>query len=568
MPSTPQVKFNFINNNVEESSPLQGISIVLARTTKGEPKNPSALITSISQFQRTYGSEIVPDGSVSNIERALIGGSKLRIIRVMGSGATQGAVGDPKKDSSIYLFKVKIGNREAYFKLVTRGYGDPIGTGSTFTVKTTKAGNTLYYEVIDENGSTIESGPVFTYFSADANNLTSIDYLALSTWINTNPYFKASTYIKDIKDITEGTENVDPEPISIEKFLQWLAETDGTKEEITVTPTASLTGSIGSAGSDPELAEWKAAAEYIRDYTDAYNILASHASSHLGADAIQLYKVIKDMCDELNEFRFFIEVPKFDTDGVTPLTDDKIVAWKQTCAGTIGHSKWVSYYAGGLIYNNIYGIPQGSDVGGTVLGLADASATNYGYDKSFAGLNRGIATDAQGPVSQNYGSPGRISSLEKLAQACINIFVIRDTPSFGKRTVLWHNFTDQVKQDSFRFIGNTGLVLNIKKTLRPILESFIEEPNIWGTWHDIYLRVRPYIDAWVDAEAMTDPVWNGDQDANSWDDLKVNTEAECRQGHYHVVFSFKDIVALQDITLDVVIEKASKSISIDVVDNS
>ena len=471
MPSTPQVKFNFINNNVEESSPLQGISIVLARTTKGEPNNPSALITSISQFQRTYGSEIVPDGSVSNIERALIGGSKLRIIRVMGSGATQGAVGN--------LFKVTIGNREASLKLVTRGYGDPIGTGSTFTVKTTKAGNTLYYEVIDENGSTIESGPVFTYLSADANNLTSIDYLALSTWINTNPYFKASidTEVDDLK--------------SIEKFLQWLAETDGTKEEITVTPTASLSGSIGSAGSEPELAEWKAAAEYIRDYTDAYNILASHASSHLGADAIQLYKVIKDMCEELKEFRFFIEVPKFYTDGVTPLTDDQIIDWKQTCASTIGHSKWVSYYAGGLIYNNIYGIPQGSDVGGTVLGLADASATNYGYDKSFAGLNRGIATDAQGPVSPNYGSPGRISSLEKLAQACINIFVIRDTPSFGKRTVLWHNFTDQVKQDSFRFIGNTGLVLNIKKTLRPILESFIEEPNIWGTWHDIYLRVRP-----------------------------------------------------------------------------
>lgn len=548
MPSTPQVKFNFLNNNVEESSPLQGISIVLARTTKGEPNNPSALITSISQFQRTYGSEIVPDGSVSNIERALIGGSKLRIIRVMGSGATQGAVGN--------LFKVTIGNREASLKLVTRGYGDPIGTGSTFTVKTTKAGNTLYYEVIDENGSTIESGPVFTYLSADANNLTSIDYLALSTWINTNPYFKASidTEVDDLK--------------SIEKFLQWLAETDGTKEEITVTPTASLSGSIGSAGSDPGLAEWKAAAEYIRDYTDAYNILASHASSHLGADAIQLYKVIKDMCEELKEFRFFIEVPKFDTDGVTPLTDDKIIAWKQTCANTIGHSKWVSYYAGGLIYNNIYGIPQGSDVGGTVLGLADASATNYGYDKSFAGLNRGIATDAQGPVSPNYGSPGRISSLEKLAQACINIFVIRDTPSFGKRTVLWHNFTDQVKQDSFRFIGNTGLVLNIKKTLRPILESFIEEPNIWGTWHDIYLRVRPYIDAWVDAEAMTDPVWEGDQDANSWADLKVNTEAAARQGHYKARFHFKDIVAMQDITLDVIIDQASKSVNITVEDNS
>lgn len=557
MPSTPQVKFNFINNNVEESSPLNGISIVLARTTKGAPNNPSVLVTSISQFRREYGSEIVPDGSVSNIERALIGGSKLRIIRVMGKGATQGTVGN--------LFTVNIGDKTASLKLVTRGYGDPIGTGKSFTVFSTKKGNTVYCTVYDKNGSVLESNPVFTYLSKDDHgNQTSVDYLALSSWIRTNTYFEASidTEVDELK--------------SIEKFLQWLAETDGTNTEITVTlpvdekgkPNA-LNGNIGSAGDIPTFNEWKASTEYIRDYVDAYNILASHASAHLGSPGDQqLFKVIKEMCDELNEFRFFIEIPKFQTGGETPMSVSEMIAWKEGCANTIGHSKWVSYYAGGLIYNNNYGIPQGSDVGGTVLGLADSSATAYGYDKSFSGLNRGIAGDAQGPVSPNYGSPGRVNQLEELAQSCINIFVIRDTPSFGKRTVLWHNFTDQVKQDSFRFLGNTGLVLNIKKTLRPILESFIEEPNIWGTWHNMYLRVRPYIDAWVDAEAMTDPVWNGDQDANSWADLKVNTEAEARQGHYHVVFSFKDIVALQDITLDVVIEKASKSVSIDVIDNS
>lgn len=549
MPSTPRVNFNFINNNVEESSPLQGISVVLARTTKGPALDPSRLITSIPQFKRVYGSEIVPDGSESNIERALIGHSKLRIIRVMGAGSEQGAVGN--------LFKVKIGNKEASLKLVTRGFGDPIGTGQTFTVTTTKQGNTLYYTVLDANQSVLESGPIFSYLTADNNNLTSIDYLALSSWINTNTYFKASieTEAEDLK--------------SIEKFLGWLAENDNTKNAVSVTPVASLTGNIGSVGGAPTLANWQEAAEYIRDFTDPYNILASHASAHLGdTNAIKLYKTLKEMCDELNEYRFFIEIPKFQAGSEVPMNVDQMIAWKNTCANTIGHSKWVSYYGAGLVYNNIFGIAQASDVGGTVLGLADTSATNHGYDKSFAGLNRGIASDAQGPVSPNYGSPGRVDQLEKLAQACINLFVIRDTPSFGKRTVLWHNFTDQVKQDSFRFLGNTGLVLNIKKTLRPILESFLEEPNIWGTWSDIYLRVRPYIDAWVDAEALTDPQWNGDQDANSWDDLKVNTEAACRQGHYHVVFSFKDIIALQDITLDVVIEKASKSVEITAVDNS
>ena len=599
MPSTPRVNFNFINNNVEESSPLQGISMVLARTVKGPALDPSQLITSISQFKRVYGSEIVPDGSVSNIERALIGGSKLRIIRVMGAGSKQGSVGN--------LFTVQIGDKSASVKLITRGFGDPIGTGETFTVTTKKQGNTLYYTVLDANQSILESGPIFSYLSANDTNLTSIDYLALSSWINTNPYFKVliDTESDDLK--------------SVEKFLTWLAENDGTKNTVVVTPTASLEGSIGSVGGVPKVDAWQAAAEYIRDYTDAYNILASHATLHLGnSKAIELYKTLKEMCDELNEYRLFIEIPKYQNEGplnngeevveggnskptvyddsgdgnenngdsvedgeggetvqadgeatgAVPMDVDQMINWKKTCSDTIGHSKWVSYYGAGLMYNNNFGIAQGSDVGGTVLGLADTSATNYGYHKSFAGLNRGIATDAQGTVSPNYGSPGRIDQLERLAQECINLFVVRDTPSFGKRTLLWHNFTDQVKQDSFRFLGNTGLVLNIKKTLRPILESYIEEPNIWGTWHDIYLRVRPLIDSWVDSEAMTDPKWDGDQDANSWDDLKVNTEADCRQGRYHVVFSFKDIVALQDITLDVVIEKASKSVEIDVIDNS
>lgn len=545
---TPQVKFNFINNNVEESSPTSGISIVLARTTKGAALDPSKLITSISQFQREYGSEIVPDGSVSNITRALMGGSKLRIIRVMGEGAAQGEVGN--------ILTVSINGKQASIKLLTRGYGDPIGTGDTFTVNTVKQGNTLYYTVLDANGSTLETGPIFSWLSSDLTNDTSVDYLALSSWISTNTYF-------DVR-----VESEDSEINSVEKFLTWLASVDNTKTEISVTNVPSLSGTIGNAGGVPTVQNWKDAVEYIRDYTDAYNILASHAHAHLGnSSVIQLYKDIKNLCDELDEFRLFIEIPKYKDGSEVPMTEADMIAWKTTCANTIGHSKWVSYYGGGLKYANDFGILQGSDVGGTVLGLADTSATNYGYDKSFAGLNRGIATDAAGPVSPNYGSPGRIDYLEKLAQAAINVFVIRDTPSFGKRTVLWHNYTDQVKQDSFRYLGNTGLVLNIKKTLRPIMESYLEEPNIWGTWRNMYLQVKPLIDGWVDAQALTDPVWEGDQDASSWSDLKINTEAACRQGHYKVRFSFKDIVALQDITLDVVIDKASKSIEIEVVDN-
>ena len=92
MPNSPSVKFEFENRNVQQTTPMLGVSCVLARTTKGPYDDPSEIINSFSHFQRVFGSEIVPDGSVSNIEKAFMGGSKLRVIRVLGKGATKGVV--------------------------------------------------------------------------------------------------------------------------------------------------------------------------------------------------------------------------------------------------------------------------------------------------------------------------------------------------------------------------------------------------------------------------------------------------------------------------------------------
>lgn len=548
MPSTPKVNFNFINNNVEESSPLNGISTILARTTKGPVLDPSTLIKTITQFKRTFGEEIVPDGSVSNIQKALDNGSILRIVRVVGKGATPGTVNQGNA-----VITIKLGDVTKNLKLTTRGAGEPIGTGDTYTVNFTKQQNTVYYQVVDANGSLLESGPVFTYKSKDDINNTSIDYLALAQWISINPYFKVT--------LDEG---------NMESFLTELAKADGTSVAIEVTLVASSEGTIGTTETTkPTSADFIAALDYVRDYVDSYNIGLSHLEQHLGSssEAINVYKELRVMVDELNEFRAFIEVPWFNTDG-SIRTKAEVIAAADNIVKTIGNSKWVSYFTAGLKYNNSFGISQGSDVLGTTIGLADASASSYGYNYSFAGVNRGVVPNAQGPVLPNYGSPARVEDLEEFAQHYLNLYVIKDTPSFGKRTVLWHNFTSQVKQDSFRFLGVTGLVLNIKKTLRPILESYIEEPNYWGTWKDMYLRIKPLIDEWVTNEAMTDPIWQGDQDATSWKDLVVNTEAAARQGHYKAIFRFKDIVALQDITLDVIIDKASKSVSVDIVDNA
>lgn len=98
--------------------------------------------------------------------------------------------------------------------------------------------------------------------------------------------------------------------------------------------------------------------------------------------------------------------------------------------------------------------------------------------------------------------------------------------------MLWHCFSSQVKQDSERFLAIVRLNLYLKKNLRPILEKYLEEPNIWNTWNKIYLEVKPMLDNLVDEDAMSEYTWMGDQDANSYNDLSVNNEADVRQGKY------------------------------------
>ena len=588
MPTSPHVDFVFQNNNVLQTTPMLGVSCVLARTTKGVYDDPSEIISSYPQFQRQFGKEIVPDGSVSNIEKALVGGSKLRIIRVLGKGATKGVVkatreparrlkpASDKEESPVVasstpdpvtpqtLVKITSGSTTVGFGLVTKGYGDPIGTGEIFRVGFYKQFNTIYYVIYGATGEILEQGPVLTYKTADSLNNTSFDYLALSAFAKNSQYLEPK--------MTETVEGIK----SWENLIQWLTTSvDGSKDKVTVTigekevtnEEVSFDGTIGNAGTTPTADEWIASLEFVKDYTDVYQLFCSHISQHLEQDAevLKVHKAAADMVKELEEYTYYIEVPKHlthYTQGDQPRDKKAIISWVETCLGTIGNSKYVAYFGGGLKYYNENGNLQDSDVVGTVVGLGDASASQYGPWKSFAGMNRGVIYDAVGPVCPNYGSPSRYADLNELAQSYVNMMVIKDTPDAGKQTMLWHLFTSQVKQDSERFLSIVRLNLYLKKSLRPIFQKYLEEPNIWNTWNKIWLEIKPILDNLVDEDAMSEYTYMGDQDASSYDQLSVNNEADVRQGKYKVILKYKDIVPMQEVTINIVIDSASKSVSI------
>ena len=568
MSNAPKVSFSIENNNVMESTPSLGVSFVFARTTKGPKNDPSEIITTPNHFERIFGEEIIPGSTVSQIEKALRGGSKLRICRVLGPGSSQGTVPG--------TVTFTIGGKSVAIGFKTRGYGDPVDGRDTFKVKLVTQNYATYLQVIsDVNGAVLEN--LYLYKYKEQNNAPLVDATGITKFNALSQYLEL--YISS----DNSGQNVN----TPSKLKTWL---DQATTPITITLTASAdkasekdgkaraavqdkeviwNATTGSAGAEPTLNEWKEAIDTLRDYTDVYNVTFSGINHHLSpTDAIQLHKEMVILMDELEEYRYFVELPWWPADNnnykapTDPTNDTQMIALSQQWIGTMGNSKWVGLFGGGLKFYDSEGELQNADCIGAALGLADTVATTRGYWQSFAGLQKGVVYDAIGPVVPNYGSPSRYDQLNALANNYINIFCLKDTPSAGKQVVLWNNFSTQFKQDSFRFLSISGLVLYLKKTLRPILNKYIEEPNIWFTWKTIFGEVKPVLDAVVDANGMSEYQWNGDQNAQSYSELTVNNEADVRQGIYKVKLTIKDIVPMQDIQIAISIDKASKTVSI------
>lgn len=690
MPKSPLVNFVIENNNVEQSIPSNGISCLLARTKKGPYNDPSVIISSLAQFKSLFGGEIVPDGSPSNIEKALLEGSKLRIIRVPGTGYSKGIITNevqnifpvysmtfnidsesgwslnedtlvtvPQDDYHVVFDEVKgkflycgpwsgnvpSANLVAYTNFESIPYEDAVvstkdysnyktsgkifidkstgkyytwdktneefntttvkatdkpssiikiaqGTKSvsigfytktgddlidgvkSFDVVFTKKSNTLSYSITGNGKTTVvESGPVLTYKSAGSHNNNIVDYTIF------NSFLRNSDYLDPI--ILESTFD---EGSNIDGVIKWMVESlDNSKSPITITIADTPWSSIesnpvtcysipGNSGTAPTSDAWIDSMDSLLNYSDVYQVSCSHINQHLSnnPDILKVHQAFKEMCDRVQEYTYYIEVPKYKThysEGTEVMDKDGIINWVNTCINTIGNSMWVSYFGGGILYYNESGIVVNSDVIGTIMGIGDSSASNHGPWRSFAGMNRGIIEDAHGSVSPNYGSPSRYEDLNDLALNYVNMIVVKDTRSLGKRTMLWHCFTSQVKQDSFRYLSVVRLVLFMKKRLRPILDSYLEEPNTFSTWNRIYLEAKPILDNLVTQEAITEYSWNGDQHASSYKDLTVNNEADVRQGKYKVVLNFKEVMPLQEISMVLSIDKASGSITTEIENN-
>lgn len=571
MPKTPNVSFKVENNNLAVTTPQVGVSLVLARTSKGPYDDPSTIVRSISQFRNLFGGEVYENNreKLSDIERALANGSNLRIIRVRNSGYISGyistesseydtvASSEPGSYNTIITFVSDIGSGGSSVNLFGFGLKVKDDDYTGLTVKIVLKNRSYYLDIYDRDEVLIDELPIIT-LSLDGEDANIADVNQLVNFIENNKYFTPVFNTGDVSSIT-----------TLRDALDYLRNYDGTDPQdvpsIQIDDVNTVSYQVNSnPGSAPTKAEWIASAEAIRDVSDVYQVACSHINDNLvSSDVNEVHAAIATMAKECEDWVYYIEVPFYNQLG-RPNTDTELVTLANTIIGLTGASRYVALFTGGLKFYGNDGNLINNNVIGDVLGLGDSAAQSVGPWYSFSGINRGIVWDANGPVIANYGSPSRKSSMENLAEYCLNVFCNKETPGSGMQTVLWHGFTTQVKQDSFRFLSVVRLVLYIKKNLRPIFEAAIEEPNTFGTWSDIYLKGKKKMDYLVTRQAITEYEWMGDQNASSYEDLQVNNEADVRQGKYRVVIRLREVVPMQDIEIALSIDKASNSTSVTV----
>lgn len=588
MPNTPSVNFNFVNNNAQASTPQLGVSHVIARTTKGPFNRPDEVLSTYSQFQAIYGEEIVPDGTISNIKKAFELGSKLRISRVAGgtnpsygyAGAYSSGSAEAATVNMTFTLKNPANAEESIITKMafrTKEQGSAIvdpsayGLNKDFYLKLALAKSAKTYITLTQAKAMSEKGEVNNDQILDSRTVISygtdfVDVATFRDFINNVPNLEI-----EVMDIVFAP--VAPELANrykangaqgvislLQDYDNWSLTVAGASSDLTAEAPGLFVINEGNNGGASTVETWEEAYDAMASYDDAYAVVLSHVHQHI-ADYTEVYKAVADKMIHTWDAELYVEVPKNNADG-TARTEAETKSALETMINTIGQNKAICYFGGGIKYYDEAGVIRNCDVLGTVLGLGDIAASNYGPWYSFAGMNRGIVASALGSVMPNLGASSKKNVLQGFAEWYMNLFVIKDTRFYGKRCMLWHSFTSHPKSDSYKFLSVARLNLYVKKQLKPILESYIEEPNIWTTWKNIYYEVKDIFTDLVDRRGISEWTWIGDHDAQSYSDLSINTEADVRAGKYHAQVKFKDIVTMQEITMDIITDASTGSIEI------
>lgn len=501
--------FNEIDQSFFVDSLQQGLGAVLVRTKRGPFRHDGTIINNWPDFVKKYGGETTSFDGPSIVKRALESGAKLRIGKV-------GHYTSPSSASSLDAVLGSLDETVASFAVD--------GSDELFdlTVKYPGADyNNLRVVIANASNGDADS------FNLSINHIveTDLNRTYQNIKIVGSPTVADSVYLKEVQeqdlwfDVTYKNLSALTGPLRpVNGSWAVTSGTDGT------TPVdADYSGdSAGKTG-------W-----YMFDEQDDFNALVS-LDNYSSAVMVTGAAYSANRADHFN-FHYF-------ADSINTTT-----ALGSARVATNIDSRYSVFFAGGLkIPHPTLASPATKNIAaiGDILGTAMKSNTAVGPWWSFAGTQRGVIQSALGVIN-NFPTTAK---LDELAQKQINAVI----QSKGK-IYIKGNFSAQQATSRKSFVSVVGLIIFLKKSLAPIMERYLEEPCDFQTFKSIYNEANPFLDSLVggDKRALMDYSYKGDQFANSNADLRINTPSDIAQGKYKVKLFLKEVVSLQEFTLDII----------------
>lgn len=505
----PKVNFNHTNLTQTVSSTVKGVNFVIGRSIRGPINDPSTIINSWTNFVNLFGGLTNTSPAPLLCKRLLEQGGSIRFCRV----ANYVAIEDPATLTATKAGGITVQN-------VTL---DPL-----FSLRPKYAGEDYNNLRVVINAGTNGQPGYFNLTIQHTTDLTLVERYENLKIVGKPTLEKASF----LSRVSLSSQLVDVEY----RDLSYLPEDMITPELIDKQFTG---GTDGNAITDTDYIGDSASRTgfYAFDpYQDAMQVAV------FDNDADVVHVAGSNYAANRKDLVYFLHL---NNDLVTPTA---LIAKRDSLNID---SKYTYFVAGGIKLRdpltgqvlNVNGIAD-------VMALVNKSDQDYGEWYSFSGNTRGLVSGALGVVN-NYGAPASHKDLDNLIDAGINMIINRDN-----RIKLWGNQSGQFTEDQERFISVVRMVITLKKSLRPTLENFIEEPNDIPTWKRLFYTVKPYMDSLVDKRALFFYDWQGDQFARNVEELTINNPADITQGKYKVRLGIKVIPSIQEITIDLILTPA------------
>lgn len=498
-----------------------GIAGLEGVTRRGPVNRPDILITSLPQFRKIYGGIIPTSDFPFQVEKILKAGGQLRIngIRHYTTitdkttlSALVAALAAPIKDATpVNLFNASAKYPGADYNAVT------------LTIAPASNGKANYFDLnivlTTDAGNATEKYPNLITTNTTVGNSHYLDY------INTNSNLVVMSYL-DLSALGAQTRPVNG--------------------------TFSLAGGSDGGAVVP--------ADYIGDTGAKTGLYAFDGFSDMTDIAIP---VISDAT--VNSALALYADARGDIQALIHLGNTNATAAALVAARGAYDTKYAGIFAGGIQKTDA---STGNQT--TYSEIADIININNYVDKTFApwasraGTQKGVIKDASGVVN-NFGGPGSLGDLNLLSGNQINMVINKD----GK-VYLKGNFSGQINQTKASFFNIVRGLIYLKKSLRPTLEKYLEEPADIPTFIKLYKEVEPFLDKLTSGRFFYKGAgvsqkgydWKGDQDASDINHLTVNTPADLNNGIYNIQLDIYPINAIQAINLVIGINSIAQSIDI------